>query len=247
MVTNEKEYAELLYKIQNSNHKYAVVNIPKDEPIYYVDLNTRIIQQPQEIINLEFDHNAETIYFSVDRYFDNVDLATTSCIIQYNNANKDVKKSGYIYAVPFFDLVTLKDEGKIVFQWAIEAPVTAFSGNVSFAIKFYKISTEERVDEFGHVYDAKIYDYVLNTLASKLKIEKGMDVLKSSGENFDYDLETVTQIYDRIKQVAEAQTLRWVIMNDDFDPSQPIIVNIEQPSSTINKSEQILNNLIKQD
>ena len=164
MITTLDEYEELLYKIQNPNPKYAIVQIPSDEPIYKIDLNTRLVEAPMEIVSVEFDHNAETIYFSVDRYFDNVDLSMMSCIIQYNNANKDIKKSGYIYHVPYFDIVTLKDEDKMIFQWAIEAPVTAFSGDVVFAIKFYRISTEERVDEFGHTYDAKFYDYIQNQL-----------------------------------------------------------------------------------
>jgi hypothetical protein len=46
------------------------------------------------------DHNAETLYFILDRYYDNVDLATMSCIVQYQNASKDKASSGYIYAVP---------------------------------------------------------------------------------------------------------------------------------------------------
>ena len=86
----------------------------------------------------------------------------------------------------------------------------------------------------------------LNTLPSKTKVEQGMNVLESSGENFDYDIETVTAIYDRIASVAESQVLRWVVMNDDYDVTKPIVVNIKQPSTTINNDSQIFNNIPKQ-
>ena len=118
------------------------------EPIYEVDLNKRSIEAP-EFLSVELDHNAETIYFSVDRFFDNVDLSTVYCVIQYQNANPDKAKGGYIYPVPYFDVTTKARENKMLFQWAIEGPATAFSGPVTFSIKFYRIAAKTIYEEDG--------------------------------------------------------------------------------------------------
>ena len=36
------------------------------------------------------------IYVGVDRFYDNIDLSTMTCIIQYQNANPDTIKGGYL-------------------------------------------------------------------------------------------------------------------------------------------------------
>jgi hypothetical protein len=36
-----------------------------------------------EVLSVEYDHNSKSIFFSVDRFFDNVDLSEMSCVIQY--------------------------------------------------------------------------------------------------------------------------------------------------------------------
>ena len=141
MITTPADYLSLLYLIQDQNRQTIAITLPKDEHIYNIDLNTRTIEAPN-FLSLEYDHNAETIYFKVDRYYDNIDLARDDIhiIIQYENANPNTKKRGYIYAPPFVDITTLEEENKILFPWVIEGPATAFSGNVTFAVKFYKLN-----------------------------------------------------------------------------------------------------------
>lgn len=244
MITTPEDYAKLLYRIQDPNRQNIIIRLPKEEQIYYVDLNTRIIQQPKEIVHLEFDHNAETIFFAVDRYFDNVDLSTLTCVIQYHNANPNKKESGFLYAVPYFDITTLKDEGKILFQWAIEGPVTAYTGTVSFSIRFYRISTIQVENENGHLEDKLICDYNLNTLPSTLKVQKGMDVIKESG-NYVYDDQTIASIFQAINLISQAQELKWLIMDDTFDPDAPIIFDHhDYPEGTLDRSDDVLNNII---
>jgi hypothetical protein len=36
--------------------------------------------------------------------------------------------------VPYYDLVTKAKENKMLFEWTIEGPATAFAGTVEFAI-----------------------------------------------------------------------------------------------------------------
>jgi hypothetical protein len=46
-----------------------------------VNLNSRMITVPKEIKIIEFDHNSETLYFTIDRYFDSVDLSTLYAVV----------------------------------------------------------------------------------------------------------------------------------------------------------------------
>jgi hypothetical protein len=39
-----------------------------------------VVEAPP-VLGVKKDHYAETLYFSVDRYYDNMDLASTTCLI----------------------------------------------------------------------------------------------------------------------------------------------------------------------
>ena len=246
MITTRDDYLELLYKIQDPNRQTQVIKLPKDEPICKIDLDTRQISVPDAVKVVEFDHNSETLYFSVDRFYDNVDLSTLFAVVQYKNADPAGNpKNGYIYAVPYFDISTLPNQGeedKMLLQWAIEGPATAFPGKVSFSIKFYRISEVEAEDENGNTILVKTYDYILNTLTSSITILHGMDVFEET-ENYIYDAETVLDIYQRIEEVSRANDLCWIMLDQIYDETQPIIIAGDYPEKTIDKSEQIYANI----
>lgn len=107
MITDPKEYYELLYLIQDRNNLQTSIGqippipMPSTEQILKVDLNKRTIEAPT-FLSMEKDHRAETIFFEVDRFFGPVDLALTTCIIQYQNN----KKESRIYPVPYYDTVS---------------------------------------------------------------------------------------------------------------------------------------------
>lgn len=109
MITTAEEYNEKLYLINNANYPTQALALPKDEFIYEIDLNTRIIKAPT-FLGVEKDHKAETIYFLCDRIYCGIDLATTSCLVQYVNA----KGEGRYFPVPFYDTTTYsgRDENK---------------------------------------------------------------------------------------------------------------------------------------
>lgn len=102
MISTPLEYYQKLWQIQSKNPPELAVLLPSTEKIFNIDLNTRTIEAP-EYLSVAKDHNAETIYFKVDRFFDNVDLTNTVCLIQFINANKEE----HLYAVPFYDITTL--------------------------------------------------------------------------------------------------------------------------------------------
>lgn len=235
MITARDDYLDLLYRVQDPNRQDKIIKLPADEPIYEVDLDTRKIDAP-EFLSVEYDHNAETIYFRVDRFYDNVDLSTMFCVVQYQNANPDKNRGGYIYPVPYFDITTEAEDNKMLFQWAIEGPATAYSGKVTFSIKFYKISSVTIDSADGHSTELKVYDYVLNTQPSSSKVLHGLDILATS-ENYYFEASEVEKIYQEIEKVRRTNDLYWIILGTNDDPVKDM--TDDYPNKTINKNDTI--------
>ena len=155
MITSLQEYYSLLYLIQDENPPELAVLLPGDEPLLRIDLDTRKIDAP-EYLSVATDHRAETVFFSVNRYFDNVDLSTMSCIIQFINA---AGESG-IYVVPFYDIS--RGDDNMIIPWVIEGAVTAKAGSVVYSVQFFRASES-----------SSKYSYNLNTLPATSKILEG--------------------------------------------------------------------------
>lgn len=101
MITTIEEYYKNLGLIQDSNYPSKALLLPSDEFIYEINLDTRTIEAPV-FLGVEKDHVAETIFFITNRFFCGIDLANTSCLIQYINA----KGEGRFFPVPFYDTTT---------------------------------------------------------------------------------------------------------------------------------------------
>ena len=163
MVTNPAEYAQLLWKIQDQNPPTTALLLPNSERMIEVDLNTRLITSP-EYLSVATDHRAETVYFVLDRFHDNVDLSTMNCVVEFVSADKNGRnqKSG-LFAVPFTDKETLSKEERIIVPWLIQGLATAQTGVITYSLKFYQISQN----------DNSKFSYVLNTQPAKSNILEG--------------------------------------------------------------------------
>ena len=135
MITNSADYYSLLYKIQNVNRQDEIIELPEDEPIYEIDLNTRTFKGP-EFLGTKMDHLAEIVYFCVDRYHEHIDLFNMTCVVQYINAAGE----GRMYRVPYFDIKT-KGANKIVFPWVVGYEATKQEGIIKLNIIFYNTFT----------------------------------------------------------------------------------------------------------
>ena len=158
MVTNSQEYANKLWQVQSSNPTRKAILLPGDETIYEVDLNTRTIAVPK-FLSVAKDHQAETIYFQFDRYYDRIDLTTKCCVIQYTNAAGD----SYLYPVPFYDVETLSEQHKVIIPWCIQGAATKEAGMIKFAISFYSVNLDRTID------------YCLNTQVAAGEILNGQN------------------------------------------------------------------------
>ena len=105
---------DLLFQIQQykdeegKSYPQLVHLLPSDNQIIDIDLSQRLIVAPH-FLSVQYDHNAEVVYFKCDRYYDTMDLTNTVCLIQYKNAahlnasQKTVRDDG-LYWVPFYDI-----------------------------------------------------------------------------------------------------------------------------------------------
>lgn len=164
MITTAQEYYDNVEKLQNIRPP-AYALLPVGQKVYAIDVNTRSVEVP-EFVSVEKDHLAEVLYFSIDRFVDYMDLVNTSCMIVYNNAKKQTRT----YAVPFYDIYTKAYENKIVFPWVLDGNVAEITGNIEFAIRFFKVGT--KLNENNQ--PQPILEYSFNTLPVTSKVLKGI-------------------------------------------------------------------------
>ena len=195
MVTYQPEYLDKLWEIQHMGLLKKAVLVPHNENIMNIDLNTRKVQVP-EFLSVSKDHQSETIYFKFDRYFDMVDLTNMVCVILYTNANGEE----YVYPVPFYDVKTYAAERKVLIPWCIQGPATAYAGNVTFSILFFKLNI-----------DGKKMEYGLNTLPATGKILQGQDIDLNKIELSQITIDnTYLEIIQRIAELDKSMNIYWL-------------------------------------
>lgn len=136
------------------------VMIPTDEEPFVINANTRAISIPanfSKCAGVVGDNMCEIITFTVDRYFDYVDLANTNICIQWNT-----KSASGISHIGLIDNESMP--GKIRFGWPLTEALTAEAGNITFAIRFF-----EKNDDGQFVY-------LLNTKPAVIPIVAGLTV-----------------------------------------------------------------------
>ena len=168
MITEPSEFRQRLQEIQNSV-KITFAHLPSNEPRFIIDANSREINIPFEFsfLGVIGDHKAETIYFEIDRYFDDEDLSTHTCVIQFVNKNpKTLECNEGLYPVTTMDVNSI--DGKIIFGWNIMNDVTQIAGDIHFSIRFYSIDSNNK------------FTYNFNTLTANSIILDTLDVKRTS-------------------------------------------------------------------
>ncbi|WP_125140629.1 hypothetical protein [Clostridium transplantifaecale] len=159
MITTPSDYIKRLEAIQKSvTPTIEMINLGT-EPLFIINTDTREIAVPPAMhqLGVVSDHNAETIYLQIDRYFDNADLSQKTCVIQYINAASE--KHLYPITEKYIDEV----KGKLTFAWKLSGNVTKASGFISFSVRFYEIEN-----------DAYLYNF--NTKTASFMISDGLDI-----------------------------------------------------------------------
>ena len=203
MKTSQKEYNELLYAINDPNNltnEPIYYRIPADEPVYKIDLEKREIEAPEFLSVLE-DHNAEVIWFKVDRFFDDVDLYGTTCWIQYINALKEE----YV-AVTIPKVIEDNDHSVLYIPWPINNAVAKAAGNVNFSFQFYKMGE-----------DKKIY-FSLHTKPATSKILHGLHVDPAKFiEGGNSDDSQINPQYSEFLRMYQELTQAYSTLSKDYE------------------------------
>ena len=144
-IASLNEYFSYIKTLALINKTYTMLSL--DEPTFDIDLNTREIKVPEHFekngISVQGDEIAEIIYFKVNRYFDMIDLATQDIYIQWRSAAVD-EEGEYIEGVSTPWCVDYESQpGYIIFGWPISSKITAESGQIAFAVRFYTYDADE--------------------------------------------------------------------------------------------------------
>lgn len=166
-VSNLPEYFNALQNDATMRGIGRFARIPLDEELFEIDLNNRSITVPEHFakngVAVTGDHLAEFLFFRVDRYFDQTDLSTCECRIEWMTAgNKPTAAYTPAHAIDLVfeapidpaispipshgDVVYAEDtengEGEngdrsaIIFGWPLSSEFTSETGEARFAVRF---------------------------------------------------------------------------------------------------------------
>lgn len=174
--------------------------LPIDEPTFNIEANSRSIKVPDEFskngrgVSVKGDEIAETIYFTIDRYFDTTDFydKNLKAIVQWQNANGDKN----ISATTAKAVIEDQSEGtvKVIFGWPLSREITEYPGNVTFSVRFYNTLKDEN--------DTEYLEYSFSTLNAVVKINPSLDL-----DVIDGGFDTVDKnwlIYKRLRNSLPA-------------------------------------------
>lgn len=163
---NYEETLSTLKAIQASYSPMPFLLDPDVEPRFVINSDERTIVIPEEFkfLAVKMDHLSERIYFDIPRYFDGEDLATKICVVQYINANGEEVVEGIASIV---DVDYTSEADKIIFRWDVDNNVTKYAGDVSFSVRFYTISDDNR------------FTYSWNTIPATLPV---LDTIDNTGQ-----------------------------------------------------------------
>lgn len=168
IISSLDDYFANFQGLTQASPTYAI--LPLDEPFFEIDANTRVIKVPSEFknngISVKGDQIAEIVYFTIDRYYDTIDLFDDSVhiFIQWESPNGEDRR---VYPAIFKDISILRQKGKMLFGWTIDNIITAHTGSMKFSVRF--ISGD--IDGEGNPRTT----FSLSTLTASAIVNPGLD------------------------------------------------------------------------
>ena len=176
-------------KLQEQNlNDISYFMLPIDEPLFEINANTRSIAIPDAFktgISVQGDEVAETIFFSIDRYYDTTDFYDDYIIpvIQWKYADETGINAYHLSATT--GKVVMIDESsktggtvKVVFGWPISSEVTSRATNIQFSVRFYTMvdsDSGEVITNLEQYADGRL-EYSFSTLNAMTKINPSLAV-----------------------------------------------------------------------
>ena len=224
MITSEY-YAIKLEELKNLNYIERDI-IPSSEPVFNVFLNTRRIEVPSSFrqIAMKGDHKAETVWFTLDRYFDGQDLADPSkkWAVQFINAKNEELLVPITYKYvdsqdlgtndnPVKPNETLNKETTLKLGWEITYDLTKEFGKVQFSLRCFTVENNNISYNLGT-------EMVTATIGNTLMI--------SDTENpniMDPPKDNLTELVDKIGELYKNNSLSKFNYNDLNEETLPAI------------------------
>ena len=203
---------DLITVSSNENIKSYFLRLPLDEELFEINANTRAISVPRNFssngVGVQGDETAEIIYFSIDRFFDRMDLADDDINIVIQWETKDKNKESIQGISPNFgkDIETIP--GKIIFGWPIYSELTESATPIKFSVRFFSLG------ELDNATGKRPLNYSLATLPAEISV----------GATIDYDL-----IDRTVSEIDRGQMITNRIKNSTYNdasipmPSAPTI------------------------
>lgn len=189
-------YWEQLKHIQNNQAREISKITTPPSGFFKIDLDERSITPPAEyrdFLAVAQEHMAETIYFEVDRFFDDVDLTTTNIIIEYVNGNGDAR----IFPAVLQDWTT--NPGHIRFAWVLGNEATQAAGILTFAVRFYSVDQTEKI--FTYSLSTRPYSGVV---IASLEDANGEPI--DAFAEYDYSADVLSAFTQQINEYR----MRWI-------------------------------------
>ena len=173
----------------NPNIGRYFTRLPLDEEFFEINANTRKIAIPADFqrngIAVRGDELAEVVYFTIDRFFDAIDLARSDVNIAIQWTNGTVSGVSRNYGK---DIETIP--GKIIFGWPISSELTAAAGTIRFSVRFYKI---EEASNNNYTFS-----YSLNTLPADVKVNDTLAAFDSGLDVIDHGNDLIGRIENSV-------------------------------------------------
>lgn len=162
------KYFESLADLVTEDNDPLFAILPADEDLFEIDANKRKITVPSSFsggASVVGDEIAETIYFSIDRYFDITDFSNENLIpiVQWEITNNGKKEIGY--STTTRRTINLIPD-KVVFGWPLSSEITKAAGNVTFSVRFYEIGKNDNGEA--------ILTYSFSTQPAVIKINNSL-------------------------------------------------------------------------
>lgn len=231
MIATAEEYLQKLWLLYSENTPNKAILLPNDEIIYEIDLDSRVIKTPS-FLSVKKDQAAETIYFLIDRFAGEIDLATTACVIQYKNESGQES----FYPVPFYDIFTYSSH--VIDDYT----EIALNSGTYKPNKFYIKENDNFVISTG-TYDKDQEYYMKNNIASNQNyiltniVEE--EYLPNKYYYFvnNYTRAMITQLeYERNKYYIKDRN-EYILSTSDYDSTQSYYLKENSGSYVLDSSD----------
>ena len=210
-------YFDALEEVKSNSQKYKYFRIPLDEPCFTINMSTRAISVPKDFatygLGVKGDTYAEVVFFESDRFFDQVDLKSTECWIQWVNTSTQVKgnsKSVYMDAT----------EDKLLFGWVITDEMTSGAGNIEFAVRWFT------TDQDGNI------SYSVSTQKATCSIKASLDLDVKTLQP-DLDIENILKNRPKYSGIINSLDGSAAIIETNLEPGEYDLAKPEQDSGEL--------------